>query len=81
MSKIPVITGKAFISFLESLGFSIVRKKGSHVRLKSMDGKFTTVPIHGNKDLPKGLLRKIIREDIEISLERFIELYTKFKSE
>lgn len=51
------------------------------MRLKSMEGKFTTVPIHGNKDLPKGLWRKIIREDIEISLERFIELYTKFKSE
>jgi len=37
------------------------------------------LPVHGNKDIPKGLLRKIIREDLEISLEEFLELYSGYK--
>ncbi|MDX9799588.1 MAG: hypothetical protein RBT05_12120 [Bacteroidales bacterium] len=32
-----------------------------------------------NKELPKGLLRKIIREDLEIELEEFIGLYNSKK--
>jgi predicted RNA binding protein YcfA (HicA-like mRNA interferase family) len=49
------------------------------VRLRSADGRATTVSIHANKDVPKGLLRKIIREDLEISLEEFPEMYSNFK--
>ena len=79
MYKLPVIEGRELAKFLESLGFRVTRTKGSHVRLKSEDGRVTTVPVHGNKDIPKGLLRKIIREDLEISLEEFLELYKKYK--
>ncbi len=79
MPKLPVIKGKDLIKFLEYLGFQIIRTKGSHSRLKSEDGRATSVPVHGNKDIPKGLLRKIIREDLEISLEEFTELYSKYK--
>jgi predicted RNA binding protein YcfA (HicA-like mRNA interferase family) len=61
------------------MGFRVTRTKGSHVRLRSEDGRVTTVPVHGNKDIPKGLLRKIIREDLEISLEEFLELYSRYK--
>jgi len=79
MSKLPVIKGREFVKFLESIGFRITRTKGSHVRLRSKDGRVTTVPVHGNKDIPKGLLRKIIREDLETSLEEFLELYSRYK--
>ncbi|RLG26097.1 hypothetical protein DRN85_01115 [Methanosarcinales archaeon] len=79
MSKLPVIEGRELVKFLESVGFGVTRTKGSHVRLRSKDGRVTTVPVHGNKDIPKGLLRKIIREDLEISLEEFLELYLKYK--
>ena len=53
--------------------------KGSHVRLKAEDSGVTTVPIHGNKEIPRGLLRKIIREDLQMSLEEFMEKYSEFK--
>lgn len=79
MHKLPAITGKDFVKFLESIGFKVIRIKGSHVRLKNEDGRATTVPLHGNETLPKGLLRKIIREDLEISLEEFLILFNKFK--
>jgi predicted RNA binding protein YcfA (HicA-like mRNA interferase family) len=79
MSKLPVIKGRELVKFLEFMGFLVTRMKGSHVRLRSEDGRVTTVPVHGNKDIPKGLLRKIIREDLEISLEEFLELYSGYK--
>jgi predicted RNA binding protein YcfA (HicA-like mRNA interferase family) len=79
MQKLPVIDAQELLRFLKALGFVVIRTKGSHVRLRSEDGRVTTVPIHANKEVPKGLLRKIIREDLEISLETFLEMYSNFK--
>lgn len=78
MPKLPVFKGKELIKFLSHLGFQVTRTKGSHSRLKSEDGRVTSVPVHGKKDIPIGLLRKIIREDLELSLEEFIELFSKY---
>lgn len=75
MPHFPPITGKELIMFLQKLGFVIVRTKGSHFRLKHPDGRVTTVPVYGNENLPLGLLRKIIREDIEMNIVDFFELY------
>ena len=79
MQKLPVIDAQELLRFLKSIGFAVIRMKGSHVRLRSVDGRMTTVPIHGNKVVPKGLLRKIIREDLEMGLEDFLELYSDFR--
>ena len=79
MLKLPTIKGRDLMKFLESIGFKVTRTKGSHARLRSEDGRATTVPVHKNKDIPKGLLRKIIREDLEISLEEFLKLYIRNK--
>jgi len=76
---LPVIRGKELIAFLEKLGFTIIRQRGSHVRMKSDDGRYTTIPVHSGEDIPKGLLRKIIRDDLEITLEEFVEAYEKYK--
>ena len=79
MPPLPVISGKAFLKFLKAIGFVVIRINGSHYRLKHSDNRVTTVPVHKNQDLPKGLLRKIIREDLEFELEIFIELWSKHK--
>ena len=79
MQKLPVIDAQELLRFLKALGFVVIRTKGSHVRLRSEDGRVTTVPIHANKEVPKGLLRKIIREDLEISLEKFLDMYSDFR--
>ncbi len=76
---LPVIKGRDLIAFLETLGFIIIRRKGSHVRMKSPDGRYTTVPVHSGEVIPKGLLRKIIREDLEMELENFTYAYFEFK--
>jgi predicted RNA binding protein YcfA (HicA-like mRNA interferase family) len=80
MQKLPAIDGQELLRFLKAIGFVVIRTKGSHVRLSSDDGRVTTVPIHAIREIPKGLLRKIIREDLEISLEKFLEMYFDFKS-
>jgi len=66
---LPAISGKEFIRLLEKIGFVVIRINGSHHRMKHPDGRVTTVPVHKNDPLPKGLLRKIIREDIELEIE------------
>ncbi len=73
MDKLPVISGKDLIKLLLKLRFVAARINGSHHRMRNEDGRVTTVPLHGNSDLPKGLLRKIIREDLKMSLVDFAE--------
>lgn len=67
-----VISGKELIRLLEKLGFEVIRINGSHHRVKHPDGRVTTVPVHKNEDLPKGLVRKIIREDLDMNFDEFI---------
>lgn len=79
MQKLPVIDGQELLKFVKSLGFVVIRTRGSHVQLKSEDGRSTTIPLHAKKEVPKGLLRKIIREDLEMSLEEFLEHFSAYK--
>ena len=74
MAKQLTLTGKELIKKLEAIGFSVVRINGSHHRMRHSDGRVTTVPVHRNEDLPKGLLRKIIREDIQMEIDDFNKL-------
>lgn len=78
MPKLPAIKGKELKKFCGKLGFTVSRQRGSHIRMKHADGRVTTIPVHSGKDIPQGLLRKIIREDLEISTEEFLSLYVEF---
>jgi predicted RNA binding protein YcfA (HicA-like mRNA interferase family) len=75
-NKLLVLSGKDFVRVLQKMGFVVVRVNGSHHRMRHEDGRVTTVPVHKNDDLPKGLMRKIIREDLKMELEGF-ELVVK----
>ena len=77
MSDVPILSGKKLLQLLKAIGFEIVRIKGSHHRMKHPDGRATVIPVHSNLDLPKGLLRSIIREDLEMSIAEFIDLLKK----
>jgi len=79
MSRLPAIEGRQLVKLLQKLGFKIIRTKGSHVRMKAEDGRITTVPVHSKMILPKGLLRKIIRVDLEMELKEFMDIYSRLK--
>ncbi len=76
MVKLVTISGKKLCKILERLGFEKIYGKGSHVRFKHLDGRRTVVPIHGNEDLGKGLLRHILKQ-IRLSKEDYDELRQK----
>jgi len=69
LKKSPPTKRVRFFKLLKKVGFSGVRVNGSHHRLRHADGRVTTIPVHKNDPLPKGLLRKILRDDLEITIE------------
>lgn len=74
MSKLPLITAKELIKFLKEIGFDVIRQRGSHVFLSHPDGRTTLIPMHPGETISRGLLTKIIKEDIKISKEDFLNL-------
>ena len=58
------MTSKEMIKHLEKNGFVHVKSgDGSHRKMKNFKtGKVTQVPFHGNKDLGKGLERRILKQ-------------------
>lgn len=77
-AKLPLISGLELIKLLKKLGYSVVRRRGSHVRLlKSTEsGKHKiTVPFH--KELAKGTLNDILNDVSlwnNVSKEKLIEM-------
>jgi len=61
-SKLPSLNYRRVISVLVRHGFTLDRQSGSHAVFIHPDGRRTTVPIHGKRDLGKGLLRQIMRD-------------------
>ena len=59
MPKLPVLSGPELIAILNSLGYVVVRQKGSHVSLQKEQYK-TVVPLHD--DLAKGTILGILKQ-------------------
>jgi len=72
MSKLPLITAKELIRIILLLGFELKRQKGSHKFFQHKDDRTTVIPDHGNEQLDRGLLSKIIKQDLMMSIEEFI---------
>ncbi len=72
MSKLPNISSRECIRALAKIGFYFVRQTGSHITLRR-DQPFAQVVVPENRELPKGTLRRIIR-DTGLTLEEFTEL-------
>jgi predicted RNA binding protein YcfA (HicA-like mRNA interferase family) len=75
-SRLPIVKVKVFEKLLLYLGFEIKRRRGSHVFYRHLDGRYTTLPHHGNQEISRSLIRKILRE-IEISPEEYIKYLDK----
>jgi predicted RNA binding protein YcfA (HicA-like mRNA interferase family) len=55
------VTGKDLIGLLKENGWELDRIKGSH-HIMIKGNKTLSVPVHSNRDLPKGTLNKILKE-------------------
>jgi predicted RNA binding protein YcfA (HicA-like mRNA interferase family) len=59
--KLPQVSGERLVRFLGKLGYSIIRQKGSHIRLRketTIGEHNITVPNH--KTIAKGTLNDIL---------------------
>lgn len=72
MTRVPVVRFTDVDRVLLRLGFVPIRQKGSHVFYDHPDGRTTTVPNHPGRDIPRPLLRDILR-DIEVTVDEFVE--------
>lgn len=70
MTRLPMVGFPRMEKVLFSLGFQLVRQKGSHVFYRHPDGRTTTVPNHPGRDLARPLIYEILRE-IELTPEQF----------
>jgi len=57
------MTGKRMIRALEQHGFiQSPRSSSSHVKLRHPDGRTTVVAIHSGNDLPRPIVKAILRQ-------------------
>jgi len=76
--KLPVISGKKLISLLQHLDYSVIRQRGSHVRMEKITKAGThkiTIPNHNT--IAKGTLNDILNKVAiwnQLPKEKLIEM-------
>jgi predicted RNA binding protein YcfA (HicA-like mRNA interferase family) len=53
---------KNFIKVLVANGWILKRINGSHHVMSNVSNDNVVVPVHGNRDIPKGLFRSLIKQ-------------------
>ncbi len=69
--KLQLLSAREIIRILAKMGFQEIRQRGSHKYFKHPDGRATVVPVHGGRDIGRGLLKKILNE-IEVDRDEFM---------
>lgn len=69
MPLLPSVAGARIVRALERHGFKVARISGSHHIMRHPDGRGTTVPVRGNRDVAKGTLRGILN-DVGLTIEQ-----------
>jgi predicted RNA binding protein YcfA (HicA-like mRNA interferase family) len=72
VGEVPPLKPREVIAILERLGFVEVRQRGSHKQFRHLDGRATTVPVHGGRDITPTLVRRIAR-DIGFDAQEFLK--------
>jgi predicted RNA binding protein YcfA (HicA-like mRNA interferase family) len=63
LTRLPRASGKAVVQALQRGGFQLSHVRGSHHYLRKPGAaKLVVIPVHGNRDLPTGTLRSILRQ-------------------
>ncbi len=68
--KLPLLSGREVLNALERMDFLEVHRRGSHVKMKHLDGRIVVFPYHDEIDryTLKGALR-----DGDIDIEEFLD--------
>lgn len=60
MPPLPVLSGAEVVAALVRLGFLVASQRGSHVKLRHVDGRTAIVPMH--RELKRGTLASVLRQ-------------------
>lgn len=70
---LPVLSGTKVVKALAKIGFNVVGRKGSHLRLKKKNDKTLVVIVPDHKEIAIGTLKSILRQ-AGLEREEFLEL-------
>ena len=74
MGKLPVISGEEAIKAFQKDDWYVANREGSHVTLKKEGMACNlSIPVHGNKNVKRGLLRKQISK-ANLTADEFVKL-------
>ena len=74
MSILSPIGVRKMERIIKKLGFQCLRQKGGHAFYEHPDGRIVMLSIHYGEDISRGLLHKIITEDLRMTAEQFNRL-------
>jgi predicted RNA binding protein YcfA (HicA-like mRNA interferase family) len=69
----PSARAEEFRRAATKLGFSKARQTGSHERWRHPDGRATTIPVHGGREIGPPLFHKILNQ-LGINEKQFNQL-------
>lgn len=72
MPKLPVVSGSDLVKAFKKLGFSTVLQKGSHIKMRHVDGRVVIIPNH--REIKKGTLKKVILRPLAISVDQLLRM-------
>ena len=70
---LPTVSGRDGVKLLTKIEFSVVGRKGSHIRLKKKNNKTLVVIVPDHKEIAKGTLKSILRQ-AGLTREEFLDL-------
>ena len=59
--KIPILKPEKIIRVLKRNGFKRIKRSSGHAYFHHDDGRWVPVPVHGQRDIGKGLFKKILK--------------------
>ena len=63
MPKLRVLSGKEVVHILESLGFSVINQKGSHIKMRRVSDEVRqTLTIPNHRELDRGTTKAIYHQ-------------------
>lgn len=80
MPKLKILSAKEIIKIFESIGFVVVRQKGSHIKMeRKLKNSVQTLTIPNHKEIDRGTTGAIYRQALRFISETELEgrFYTK----
>ncbi|MCJ7574990.1 type II toxin-antitoxin system HicA family toxin [Candidatus Bathyarchaeota archaeon] len=74
--SLPVLSGRRVVKALQRAGFTVVGRKGSHIRMRKVSDRVYVAIIPDHREIAPGTLRSILRQ-AGLTREEFLSLLEK----